>query len=166
MCFKIKKRLLIEQSDVFSIMLQSGMKEGHTSVINMTDINPKALIDFIRYVYLGYLDEDGAKSAEELLIFADKYLITKLKEECISILKKGINKHNILYRLEVAFMCNIEELKDHLLKYSTDSFFKDGWEWVMKTNEWVDFVSTNTEVACDIKRALGAKLSQFEYLSN
>lgn len=76
-------------------MLQLGTKESNAGVIEMADFKPETLTNFIRYVYLGYLDMRGAMNAEELFVFTDKYLITKLKEECKSILKKGVSKNNI-----------------------------------------------------------------------
>lgn len=124
----------------------------------MTDLESETLKHFIRYVHLGYLDADGAECAEGLLVFADKYLIGKLKDECVSILKKGICKHNILDRLGFAFTHNIGELKDHLIEHLVDKSFDGNSKWMMRTDEWFAFAGRNTEVSREIMTAFFDKL--------
>lgn len=157
LCFEIKKHLLAEQSRVFDRMFQLNVEENHTGIIKMVDFEPKTMEDFIRYVHLGYLDNDGANSAGQLFVLADKYMIDKLKKECASILKKGINRENILDRLRTAFMCNAEELKNCLLEYSVNKSSEGNHKWMTETDEWFDFAYTDRTIARDIMKAINAR---------
>jgi hypothetical protein len=60
-------------------MLESGLQEARTKVVKIEDVKSDVFRAFIQYVYKGYLDADSTAHVEDLLSFADKYMINNLK---------------------------------------------------------------------------------------
>ncbi|XP_063357906.1 uncharacterized protein LOC134647485 [Cydia amplana] len=74
------KALLAANSDVFKAMLNGEWKEKGEGQINIEGVTVKTLQHLKDYMYLGVLPDEGLES---LLVVAARYLMDKLKADCI-----------------------------------------------------------------------------------
>ena len=79
--FYAHRAVLAARSPVFVKMFSHDMKESATNIINMPDIEPDVLKEFLTYLYT--YDSPNIKNyAASLLDFAEKYQLPHLKSLC------------------------------------------------------------------------------------
>jgi len=98
------------------------MQEARENKVTLENVSPEIMEYFFEYLYLGKLNnlEDVAK---DLFILADKYDVSRLKEECIESLSSNFTKDNILERLQLAFRYNYPDMKEAVLACVCDKTF-------------------------------------------
>lgn len=112
---KVHKLIICARSPVFRAMLSLDMKEKRESRINLTDVSYEAAKEFMKFLYSAELCT--ANYAKELLILAEMYQITDLKETCEHNLLAQLNKDNALDCLYTANLYNCKfELKKRSFK--------------------------------------------------
>lgn len=71
-CFFVHKNILSIRSPVFNTMMETKMLESKENKVAITDISPRALEEFLRFLYSGKVN-DINEIASELLYAANKY---------------------------------------------------------------------------------------------
>ncbi|KAI6177790.1 BTB domain-containing protein [Aphelenchoides bicaudatus] len=96
---------------------------------------------------------------EDLFVFADKYLIEKLKSECSLIMRKNITKNNVLSLFILASTHNDKEFKDHLLGYIMNENDDNNWRSILKSKELLKLKLSNEQLADEISDLIFDKIA-------
>jgi len=151
--FNGSKAILVAQSSVFDRMFMSGMQEARENKMAIENVSPEIMACFIEYLYLGKLN-NLKDLAKDLFILADKYDVSRLKEECIESLLSSFTKDNILERLHLAFRYNNSDLKETVLAYVCDKTSDSNINYIMKTEAWTKLVIEDKQLADEITDAV------------
>jgi speckle-type POZ protein len=111
--------ILAGQSPVLHAMFNSKMKESQTKTIKISDIDATVLLEMLRFVYTGRVENLEA-NASSLIMAADKYDMGDLKNLCTSSLIKSLSTANIFDTVNLADRCN-----DKFLLYECIEFIKE-----------------------------------------
>lgn len=103
--FECHKVFLATNSPVFKAMLTSNMKETNNNEIQIDDIEPEVMTEFLELIYTGK-SSNLDKFAMDLFIAADKYQINSLKEICEEALISSLEIDNCLSLLLVGDKCS------------------------------------------------------------
>jgi len=148
--FKVPKNILMAGSDVFDRMFASNTQESKTGVVKLEGVSVEIVKKFIKYLHLGNHMNELDKFAEELFIFADRYIVRNLIDICMNHMAKTFSKENIVRRLQIAFFYNIPELKSRALFYITDYSSKVNFISILESAAWMKLVHEDPIVANDI----------------
>ncbi|KAL7286816.1 hypothetical protein TKK_0018960 [Trichogramma kaykai] len=110
------KAILASASTTFSAMFSHEMLENKLSCVNIIDIHYDVLVELLRYIYLGWV-ENMETLACELIAAADKYEIEGLKSECEHFLSDNLSVDNAYEVLCIADRHNIKDLKIQSLEF-------------------------------------------------
>lgn len=110
------KLILVSGSSVFSAMFKHQMKEARENVIKITDIPYEVLMETLRFIYAGKVNEIE-KYAKELLAAADMYNLEGLKEMCTIHLCKSMSVDNAIDYLHSADLHNAQELRNKAIEF-------------------------------------------------
>ena len=136
--FKVHKVVLGSQSDVFKRMLESDMKEKNEAVVEIADIAPAVMEDFLAYLYTG--SPPNIKNfAKELLLVADKYDIMRLRLLCENELKMGLTVETVTSVLLLAD--KLQQESGSSLLEACINFIKQHSAAVRQSEEWANNVS-------------------------
>jgi len=113
--FDCHKVILASHSPVFKAMLTSNMKEKNNNEIQIDDIEPEVMTEFLEFIYTGK-SSNLDKFAMRLFIAADKYQIISLKETCEKILISSLGIDNCLSLLILGDKCS-PAIKKSALKF-------------------------------------------------
>jgi len=113
--FDCHKVILASHSPVFKAMLTSNMKEKNNNEIQIDDIEPEVMTEFLEFIYTGK-SSNLDKFAMRLFIAADKYQINSLKETCEKILISSIWIDNCISLLILGDKCS-PAIKKSALKF-------------------------------------------------
>jgi len=108
--FKAHRVVLAARSVVFEKMLNSNLKEAHTKVIEVKEVDRDALEAFITFMYTDKIA--NTEKACDLLILSNRYDVKDLKDLCSFTLAKTMNVQNAASILNIADMTNSMELKE------------------------------------------------------
>ncbi len=114
------KAVLAARSDVFAAMFQhKETLESQTDLVTINDVDEDCFEEFIRYMYLNQLNSPdlSADVLEDLLVAADKYLISSLKAKCEYRLGKLVNGTNFGYLGALATQFNAISLRKFVVQY-------------------------------------------------
>lgn len=101
----VHKNILSIRSPVFETMMETSMRESQSGKATIDDIGSHALMEFLRFVYCGRV-ENIDEVAVELLYAATKYDIAGLKPLCVHSLMRNICVSNVI---EVFMMADLHE---------------------------------------------------------
>lgn len=121
----VHKAVLAAKSDAFAAMLEhEDTLESQTGRIQIEDMDPGCLIEFVRCIYLdNYSSMDlPTEVIESLLVAADKYLIDELKNKCDYTLSKIVRDTNVGHMGALATMFNCLYLRKSVVQFVTDSY--------------------------------------------
>jgi hypothetical protein len=117
--FLISKQFLANRSPVFNAMFENGMIESVTKRVIISDFSEKtvetavnALLRLSMIEFVGKIRSFDL--IKDLLIFADKYEIKRLRDACDIRLVKHINTHNIFEVLIFADIYSAEKTKKNV----------------------------------------------------
>lgn len=114
------KTMLMARSSVFLAMFKHQMKESKENAIQITDIKYNVLLETLRFIYAGKVNEIE-KFSKELLATADKYNLDGLKELCTEHLCANMSVEDILEFLNLADLHNVQELKETSIQFIIDN---------------------------------------------
>ena len=115
--FKAHKAVLASQSPVLRKMFEVDMKEKHTNVVEISDIDdPAVMSSLLAYIYTGNAS-DLSQHVKELLNAANKYELPRLFSMCESELKKKLQVSSVVETLIWADLHNCKELKSACLRF-------------------------------------------------
>ncbi len=114
------KAVLAARSDMFAAMFRhEETLESQTDLVTINDVDEDCFEEFIRYLYLNQLSSTdlSADVLEDLLVAADKYLISSLKTKCEYRLGKLVNGTNFGYLGALATQYNAISLRKCVVQY-------------------------------------------------
>lgn len=106
----VHRNILSARSVVFDAMLQTKMKENEDNTALIKDIEGKTLIEFLRFLYSGKV-QDLKEIAGDLLYAANKYELPDLKPLCVKFLCYDLEESNVLDTTLIANLHSEESLK-------------------------------------------------------
>jgi len=148
--FKVPKNILMAGSDVFDCMFASGTQESRTGVVKLEDVSVEIIQMFIKYLHLGSHLKELNQFAEDLFIFADRYVVRNLIDLCIDHMIKTFRAENIVRRLQIAFVYNSAELKNRALFYISDYSSEGNMYNILKSASWMNLLRKDPEVGNEI----------------
>ena len=114
--FYAHRAVLAARSPVFAKMFSHDMKESATRIIDMRDIEPDVVKEFLTYLYT--YDSPNIKNyADSLLDFAEKYQLPHLKSLCEQRLSYDLQIDNAAKVLLQAHTYGAKQLKQNALLY-------------------------------------------------
>ena len=100
--FHFNKTLLCIVSDVFRTMIQGKLgQEAITGNVEIEDFTPDTIGAFKRICFENKDFEEG-DSVPDLLLFAQKYFMSSLKQKCVKKLVSDLNPSNIYDAIKIA----------------------------------------------------------------
>ncbi|KAM0844178.1 hypothetical protein ACQ4PT_057224 [Festuca glaucescens] len=114
---KAHKSVLAACSPVFESMFVHDLKEKESSTIDISDMCVDSCSALLGFVYGTIRQEQFWKHRLPLLAAANKYGIGELKSCCEESLLEDISSGNVLERLHVAWLYQLEKLKKGCLTY-------------------------------------------------
>ena len=114
--FHCHKAILAGRSPVLEAMFSSNFKEGMGNKVEVKDITPDIIEEMLRFIYSGEV-WNLKEVAANLLIPAEKYQVTDLKNLCEESLCVNITLDNVLDTLELADLHNAANLRATALKF-------------------------------------------------
>ena len=136
--FHFNKTLLCIVSDVFRTMIQGQLgQEAQDGMVKIDDFTPDTIKAFERIVFENK-DFGEGDSIPDLLLFAQKYFMSSLKEKCMKYLVKNLNPDNIYDVIKIA-----DQIEDeNLLKFCA-RYMRLNREKLVKNDEWLTFMDTH-----------------------
>ncbi|KAI6175391.1 Speckle-type POZ protein-like protein [Aphelenchoides bicaudatus] len=135
--FKVGRDVLICQSEVFASMLLSAhFKESQSGEILIEDFEPATIESFIRWLYLGEIDNEDL--VDDLFALADKYLINELKSQCSIVMSSTLDDKNAISRLVCSVKYEKEALMDQILDFLADKEQAECMKLFM-SSVWMEF---------------------------
>lgn len=114
---KAHKAILAACSPVFESMFLHDLKEKESSTININDMCVESCSTLLGFIYGTIKQDQFWKHRLSLLAAANKYSIADIKDCCEESLLEDINSSNVLERLNVAWLYQLEKLKKGCLTY-------------------------------------------------
>ncbi|KAL5231896.1 hypothetical protein ABZP36_030672 [Zizania latifolia] len=114
---KAHKAILAACSPVFESMFLHDLKEKESSTINIDDMCLESCSALLGFIYGTIKQDQFWKHRLLLLAAANKYNISDIKDCCEESLLEDINSSNVLERLHVAWLYQLEKLKKGCLAY-------------------------------------------------
>ncbi|KAJ1266776.1 hypothetical protein BS78_07G004300 [Paspalum vaginatum] len=114
---KAHKAVLAACSPVFESMFVHDLKEKESSTVDIDDMCLESCSALLGFIYGTIRQEQFRKHRLELLAAANKYDIADIKGCCEESLLEDINSGNVLERLHVAWLYQLERLKKGCLTY-------------------------------------------------
>lgn len=104
-------------------MFTNGMTESNSSDIYLRDVSAEAILAMLQFMYSGELEmKDRNETGTlllEILLFADKFGVTYLQQECCKLLLQCISEviHHLLFFLgsTVKHIICVTSLRKHIL---------------------------------------------------
>ncbi|XP_035221002.1 speckle-type POZ protein-like [Stegodyphus dumicola] len=122
-------------------MFETGMIELKRNDVEISDIDPQVMDEFLLFMYTGYLERSLDETAEELYAIADKYDVPALQKKCSSFLKSNLNARNVCRILELACIHSDDDLYKNVLEFSCEHA-----EEIFSTDEWKDVAKENCRI--------------------
>jgi hypothetical protein len=91
------------QSEYFSAMFSSCMKEAKERVVKIDDMTPGSVQELLRFMYLGEI-EQASLYAKDLFIAGDKYGLGDLKIICERHLVENLSLENAIEMFDLCQM--------------------------------------------------------------
>lgn len=96
--------------------METKMRESKESQVTIEDIDGKALMEFLRFLYCGIV-ENLDEVACELLYAATKYDVPDLKPLCVNSLTNNLSSSKVIETLMLADLHNENELKSFCIDF-------------------------------------------------
>lgn len=151
--FKVHKTVLVSRSPVFEAMFKTELSEKKSNVIDVKNVDPKALELFIKHLYTG-ADENEEIPTElfsDFLDLSEKYDVPDLKTFCEIQIETTIEVTTAILFLVLAEKYKLIEAKKAVLAY-----MKNNLKAVrMHDNaQWRDFITNNVDLTLELFAAM------------
>jgi len=138
------RSILSARSDYFESMFESGMIEGNSKKVEIKECDYTLFKKMIQFLYTDVPPEDIVQIAPKLLPIADRYLMTSLKNHCVTALLESLNQNTVKDALLLAHHYNCPRLKSRCFEKLTLSMFND-WDELKNCSdlavEYLQFLS-------------------------
>jgi speckle-type POZ protein len=112
----VHKNILSIRSPVFETMMETKMLESKEGRAKIDDIDGKALMEFLRFVYCGRV-EGIDDVAAELIYAASKYDLPDLKPLCVASMTSKLTMDNAIDTMMLADLHGENQLKKFCIDY-------------------------------------------------
>lgn len=136
--FRAHRNILMARSKVFQAMLSHDSLEKKSGVVHIPDCGPKAMEQFLFYIYSGKVHNLNQDCMLGLYYAADKYDVALLKENCAEFIKKSLSPSNISDVIQFA----LDHNDAGMLQFATE-YFVDHTSEILPTVEWMRFMKLN-----------------------
>lgn len=149
--FQVHQEILMARCKVFEAMLTHDMIEKRNGIIDLPDCEPKAIEQFLTYVYSGKVEKIDEENAYGLYYVADKYSIEYVKEKCKDFIIKSFSPLKICEVFDLAKKHSDEKLlkraTGYFLRHIHDIVFTEEWESFANSDP--DFTNGLLTIACE-----------------
>lgn len=114
--FNVNRVLLAAHSEVFKAMLKEDTAESQNSFVKLIDVSTDDLRFILEFIYSGTIRNFENCNLCSLLMLADQYNLSGLRELSQYVLSKQLSADNALETLVLADMYNSESLKIAAMK--------------------------------------------------
>ncbi|VDI01533.1 BTB/POZ domain-containing protein 3-like [Mytilus galloprovincialis] len=111
---KAHKYMMSSRSPVFYTMFEGSMPE--TGDILIPDIDLKTFREILKYIYTDQVKVSN-DNVKEMLYASDKYMLSKVKRECETLLKKSAVSEHATKSLQTACEFHLDDLKEQSMEY-------------------------------------------------
>ncbi|XP_049831540.1 TD and POZ domain-containing protein 1-like [Schistocerca gregaria] len=142
------RAVLAARSPVFAAMFRHDVLEASEGSVNIADINQEVLQQLLQFMYT---DEAPLLEcvAPELLAAAEKYSVTRLKQQCEQQVIMDLCVENAAASAVLAMVYSCAKLKAAAI-----SFINSHFQEVMATDGWASAMREHTENTVEICRLL------------
>ncbi|KAL2632872.1 hypothetical protein R1flu_004351 [Riccia fluitans] len=119
---RVHRFVLADKSTVFRKMLESGMIDGETGIINIDDASYPEMQAVVRYCYTADIEFTEDVRPEEVLKIAHKYEIFSLKDRCAEELCGTISKANLIEMMRLSRDYEAAQLQEALGAFLKEQF--------------------------------------------
>lgn len=144
------KFMLAKKSDVFDAMFAHNFEETRSNRVVITDLEPEAVIQMLRYVYNNKV-QNLDRVNRHLLDAADKYNIQELKDLCERSLCDSMTVENVASLLLFARDRFSENLKHKAIGFITRNVHA-----VTNSSGWSELVC-EPNIMTEVVRAMGTQ---------
>ena len=152
--FKVHRGLLASHSSVFKRMFEVEMVEKREQIVEVTDIEPHVMSDFLTFLYTGSAPNMRVL-AKDLLLAADKYDMPEFATICESEIKNGMTFANVAEIYQLASTLHLG-CSASLKKFCLD-FMKQNTAAVYKSDAWKRLKEACMELAMGIMESVAAQ---------
>jgi len=110
------KEILIQKSQYFANLFNSGMIESRQQVIKVPDCEYRVFQEFLRFLYCDEVKLE-TNLACKLLVFAEKHLKEDLRDKCLGFLTDNVNQDNVYEILDFAREHDISQLRSWCINF-------------------------------------------------
>ncbi|XP_071033411.1 TD and POZ domain-containing protein 4-like [Parasteatoda tepidariorum] len=139
------KCLLSARSPVFSVMFDQDMLETQTGIVDISDVESETLQSFLEFLYTDSITNTAFKNILELMLMAEKYQVSILKDRCSELLMSKLSLESVCDVISVADMVN-----EFNLKQSALYFIKANKKRILLSSEWSEWSLENMKLANEI----------------
>ena len=152
--FKVHRGLLASHSSVFKRMFEVEMVEKREQIVEVTDIEPHVMSDFLTFLYTGSAPNVRVL-AKDLLLAADKYDMPEFATICESEIKNGMTFANVAEIYQLASTLHLG-CSASLKKFCLD-FMKQNTAAVYKSDAWKKLKEASMELAMGVVESVAAQ---------
>ena len=145
--FKAHRGVLASHSSVFKRMFEVEMVEKREQIVEVTDIEPHVMSDFLTFLYTGSAP-NMRTMAKDLLLAADKYDMPEFATICESEIKNGMTFSNVAEIYQLASTLHLG-CSASLKKFCLD-FMKQNTAAVYKSDTWKKLKEASMELAMEV----------------
>jgi len=161
----VHRFILAARSVVFKGMMEVDMKEKTTGVVEIKDVVPEVVTEFINYLYSDKISDDFT-NLTELLMIGHRYQVWSLVEKCSEKLSKEVSVDNVARLGALAENYNASELSVKCAEFMSDNYEK----MKSKEEDFVPLSLLSKAVAARIKKSVEetplAEETKILYLAN
>lgn len=106
---KANKAILATRSPIFFNLLSADTMRGDAANININDVDSETMTELLRFVYCNRV-KGLAKVAYSLIVAAEKYQLSHLKELCCNHIITKLSEENVTRALIVSDATNTQKL--------------------------------------------------------
>lgn len=143
--FRAHQDILRARSEVFRSILNHGMLEKNSDVINVSDCDPEVFQQILAYIYTGQVDTIHSNNMFDLYCAANKYRLDDLKDESYKFIMKSLTVTNVCKALELATRYFNANFLDYVSNY-----FINNIDDILPTVEWQLFRKKNSTAANEL----------------
>ena len=125
------KHILMERSNYFASMFQSGMKECQTDRVEIKDVEAEIFEEVIEFLYSGLLPNNINAIAMDLLPIADRYEVDQLKKMCEAAIRRNLSVENVI---DALLLAEVHDCK--FLMASCIPLFKENLKDLSGSEKW------------------------------
>eukprot|EP00026_Physarum_polycephalum_P011486 Phypoly_transcript_11716.p1 GENE.Phypoly_transcript_11716~~Phypoly_transcript_11716.p1 ORF type:complete len:320 (+),score=26.23 Phypoly_transcript_11716:81-1040(+) len=148
------KAILSARCEKFRSMFQNNMIESGQNEINLQIEDSGVLLALLEYLYTDNVENFTCDLAFELMILADEYLLSRLRQICECQLQTFVNTENACSMLAYAHNHNANDLKQFCMNFVMKHF-----DAISPTKGYQD-LKTEPDLLLEISRMLPKHLAQ------